>query len=47
MEKRKEEIIQEIIKLKTQKTLESKNKIQKLQQELDNIDYEKQNKKDL
>ncbi len=47
MEKRKEEIIQEIIKLKTEKTLEAKGKVQKLQQELDKIDYEKQNKKDL
>lgn len=47
MEERKEKIIQEIIKLKTEKTLESKSKIQKLQQELDNIEYEKQNKKNL
>ena len=47
MEERKEKIIQEIINLKTEKTLESKNKIQKLQQELDKIDYENQNKKNI
>lgn len=49
MNKIKEEIIQEIIKLKTIKenTLENKSKIQRLQQELDKIEYEKKNTKNL
>lgn len=46
MEERKQRIVQEIIKLKTTKeiTQESKSKIQKLQQELDEIEYEETNK---
>lgn len=49
MDNKKEEIIQEIIKLKTVKenTLENKSKIQRLQQELDKIEYEKKNTKNL
>ncbi len=49
MDDKKEEIIQEIIKLKTTKenTLDNKSKIQRLQQELDKIEYEKKNTKDL
>lgn len=49
MDNKKEEIIQEIIKLKTIKenTLENKSKIQRLQQELDKIEYEKKNTKNL
>lgn len=47
MKKSKEQIIQEIIELKKDTTLDNKIKIQKLQQELDNIEYEKQNQKNL
>jgi hypothetical protein len=49
METRKEKIIQEILELKTTKniTLDSKKKIQKLQQELDEIDHEKKDTKNL
>ena len=49
MDNKKEEIIQEIIKLKTtnEKTLANKSKIQRLQQELDKIEYEKKNTENL
>ncbi len=49
MDNKKEEIIQEIIKLKTtnENTLENKSKIQRLQQELDKIEYEKKNTENL
>lgn len=48
MEERKQKIVQEIIHLKTNDiTLKGKEKIQKLQQELDQIEYEEANKKDI
>ena len=49
MAKKREEIVQEIIKLKTSKetTLETKTKIQKLQQELGDIEDEEKNRKNL
>lgn len=49
MDNKKNEIVQEIIKLKTTKenSLDNKSKIQRLQQELDKIEYEKKNTKNL
>lgn len=47
--KEKELILKEILELKTKKTLtqSDKLKVQKLQQELDNLDYEKKDTKNL
>lgn len=49
MARTREEITQEIIKLKTENviTLETKTKIQKLQQELGELEDEKKNTKNL